>query len=149
MVSALTKVNANQKLVYNLVAAQQKTFMTQATRPLLSSFSLFQQPACFRAFSTTSKALNQQAGAAETPASHMHRTMSLDSSIQSFYERQTGTELSLDSLTAFMAESMLRGPMSYQSHKDYHPIIDELVFYVNQWYEQQEASKRTATNEQA
>ena len=28
--------------------------------------------------------------AAETPASHMHRTMSLDRSISSFFEKQTG-----------------------------------------------------------
>ena len=71
-----------------------------------------------------------QGAAAETPASHMHRTMSLDQGIQSFFERQTGEELSLTSLTKFMEESLLKGPMSFSDHKDYHPIIDELVFYV-------------------
>lgn len=47
--------------------------------------------------------------AAETPASHMHRTTSLDRSITSFFENQTGQELSLQSLTKFMDESLLRG----------------------------------------
>ena len=37
--------------------------------------------------------------------------------------------------------------MSYSDHQDYHPIIDELVFYVTQWYEQ--ASEKKATNEEA
>ena len=73
--------------------------------------------------------------AAETPASHMHRTMSLDQGIQSFFERQTGEELSISSLTKFMDESLLKGPMTFTEHQDYNPIIDELVFYVTQWYE--------------
>jgi len=59
-----------------------------------------------------------------------------------------GTELSLDSLTGFMEEFLLgRGPMSFESHKDYHPIIDELVFYVTQWYDQQPDDAKTATND--
>ena len=70
--------------------------------------------------------------AAETPASFMHRTLSLERTVQSFYESQTGKkELSLDSLTSFMDEALLKnGPMSFSEHADYHPIIDELVFYV-------------------
>ena len=48
-----------------------------------------------------------------------------------------------------MDESLLKGPLSYNDHKDYHPIIDELVFYVTQWYEQQNDSGKVATNEQA
>ncbi len=39
----------------------------------------------------------------------MHRTTSLDRSITSFFENQTGQELSLQSLTKFMDESLLRG----------------------------------------
>ncbi len=46
-----------------------------------------------------------------------------------------------------MDESLLKGPMSFSDTQEYHPIIDELVFYVTQWFEQ--ASEKTATNEQA
>jgi len=68
--------------------------------------------------------------AAETPASHMHRTMSLDRSIKSFFDNQASQGLTITSLTTFMDESLLRGPMSFAEHQDFHPIIDELVFYV-------------------
>ena len=37
--------------------------------------------------------------------------------------------------------------MSFTEHQDYHPIIDELVFYVTQWNET--ASAKIATNFQA
>ena len=65
----------------------------------------------------------------------MHRTMSLDSTIQTFFEKQTGQELSIGSLINFMDEALMRGPMTFSQHQEYHPIVDELVFYVNQWYE--------------
>lgn len=72
--------------------------------------------------------------------------MSLDKSVQSFFEKQTGQELSLDSLTKFMDESLLRGQMSFTEHQEYHPLVDELVFYVTQWHET--AAAKTATNDQ-
>ena len=65
----------------------------------------------------------------------MHRTMALDRSITSFFEKQTGQELSIESLAKFMDESLIKGPMSFSEQSDYHPIIDELVFYVTQWFE--------------
>ena len=34
-----------------------------------------------------------------------------------------------------MDESLMRGPMNFHDHSEYHPIIDELVFYVSQWFE--------------
>ena len=77
----------------------------------------------------------------------MHRTMSLDDNIQSFFEKQTGQELSIQSLTKFMDDTLLRGTMTFTEHQDYHPIIDELVFYVTQWYDQ--ASEKVSTNDEA
>ena len=83
------------------------------------------------AFSTSNESSTKDMSAAETPASHMHRMTGFDRGVESFYQRQTGKDLSLASLTSFMDDSLLRsGPMSYQQHQDYHPIIDELVFYV-------------------
>ena len=96
------------------------------------------------AFATAPQTRSQ---AAETPASHMQRTMSLDRSITSFFERQTGQELSLGSLTQFMDDSLLRGQLSYSEHQEYHPLIDELVFYVTQWHEM--AESKTASNREA
>lgn len=46
-----------------------------------------------------------------------------------------------------MDESLLRGPMSFAEHQEYHPIVDELVFYVTQWADQ--AADKKATNDQA
>ena len=57
-----------------------------------------------RGFGTVNKS-----NAAETPATHMQRTMSLDRSVQSFYEKQTGQELTISSISKFMDESLLRG----------------------------------------
>jgi len=34
-----------------------------------------------------------------------------------------------------MDDALLKGTMSFTEHQDYHPIIDELVFYVTQWYD--------------
>ena len=98
------------------------------------------------AFSTTTGG-----AAAETPASFMHRTLSLERTVQSFYESQTGKkELSLESLTSFMDEALLKnGPMSFSEHTDYHPIIDELVFYVTQWHEQHRQDEEIVSNNQA
>ena len=105
---------------------------------------MFNNPS-FMNFST----LNQDKGiaAADTPATHMHRTMSLDDNIQSFFEKQTGQELSIQSLTKFMDDTLLRGTMTFTQHQDYHPIIDELVFYVTQWHDQ--ASEKVSTNDEA
>lgn len=50
----------------------------------------------------------------------------------------------MQSLTHFMDESLLRGQMSFSEHQEYHPIVDELVFYVTQWHET--AAEKTATN---
>lgn len=37
-----------------------------------------------------------------------------------------------------MDDALLKnGPMSFDEHTDYHPIIDELVFYVTQWHDEQ------------
>ena len=46
-----------------------------------------------------------------------------------------------------MDQTLMRGPMSYSEHQDYHPIVDELVFYVTQWYGDGEG--KTATNREA
>ena len=72
--------------------------------------------------------------AAETPASHMHRTTTLDNRIQTFFNQQSGKELNLKGLTEFMDESFLQNHMSYVEYEEYHPIIDEIVFYVIEWY---------------
>ena len=37
--------------------------------------------------------------------------------------------------------------MSFTEHQDYHPLIDELVFYVTQWHDQ--ASEKVSTNDEA
>ena len=46
-----------------------------------------------------------------------------------------------------MDDTLLRGTMTFTEHQDYHPIIDELVFYVTQWYDQ--ASEKVSTNDEA
>ena len=33
-----------------------------------------------------------------------------------------------------MDESFLQNHMSYVEYEEYHPIIDEIVFYVIEWY---------------
>lgn len=44
-----------------------------------------------------------------------------------------------------MDDSFLKSSMSYTEFEDYHPIIDELVFYMTQWHEN--ANKMEATND--
>ena len=58
--------------------------------------------------------------------------------------------MTISSISKFMDESLLRGSsISFSQHQEYNPLIDELVFYVTQWYEQADEGKKVSTNEEA
>ena len=102
--SLLTKTPKSKALL----ALPQRAFMVKP-KPLLAGLAMLRPT--LMAFGT-----NPRMSAADTPATHMHRTLALDKSITSFFEKQTGKALSLSALTRFMDESLLRGPMSFSEH---------------------------------
>ena len=78
--NAMTKVAATPRM--NMAAPKRYYMLCNKN---MVSMSLLRPS--MMTFATTQTG---QATAAETPASHMHRTMALDRSITSFFEKQTG-----------------------------------------------------------
>ena len=96
------------------LAKPAQLFVALPKRPLIVMFNKHTRLVpFFKPSLMTFASSERNQAAADTPATHMHRTISLERSVLSFFERQTGRELSLASLTGFIEERLLRGPISF------------------------------------
>ena len=57
-----------------------------------------------------------------------------EQSMHDFFQSQTGApSISLERIITFIESSLLQHRMSFREHQDFHPVVDELVVYINEW----------------
>jgi len=102
-----------------------RSLLTQQ-RPMLVTASLFRPS--FMTFSTRNL---DQTTAAETPGTLMQESTPIEVKFRRFFGQDFGEHSSLW-LCALIEDCFLRRALSFEQHRKYMPLIDEVIFYVSQ-----------------
>ena len=65
---------------------------------------------------------------------HSH-SVSLQQQVDLFFLQQSNSdEFKIPKLTDFINTALLSRTITFEEHRDFRPLVDELVFYVHRWY---------------